>query len=239
MAIDSCVCTSREVFLDLSGPVHFDDYEDAVYPYSPPSIDETIQRLAQSPPQSFDTLILSVPTLSRSSPEISKTLATLADFALSPACAGPKSLRICGSLSLLNHKKLHDALKALHLRELILQEPRALHDSYALAALLSSAVGMDTLHLAVTAQDVVNIHPSFNEEVKETFALLKTLHLSCIGETGQTISKVFNTGSIKALEALDVCYQGCSSPQNILAAIFSAASTPGRKLQDRLLVTLR
>lgn len=239
MAIDSCVCTSREVFIDLSGPVHFDDYEDAVYPYSPPSINDTIARLAQSPPRSFDTLILSVPTLLRGSPEISKTLATLADFVSSPACAGLTSLRICGSLSLLNHKKLHDAFKALHLRELILQEPRALHDSYALAALLSTVVGIDTLHLALTAQDVVNIHHSFNEEVKETFALLKALHLSCSGEPGETISKIFHTGSIEALEALDVCYQGCSSPQKILADIFGATSTPGGKMQDRLSVTLR
>lgn len=212
----------RHAFIDLAGPLQFDQ-PDPVYPYTPPTIEESIKELSERPPPSFDSLTLSVPSRPRSASTV-KAVNALAQFLSSPACLDLSTLRIAGSLVLLNDKDVQDSLKHLKLRTLILQEPKALADSYALAAILAAVDGITELHIASDTEDGKNLHDTFQQETVHTFKKLKSLSLSTKGNVRTTISAVFGLGSLAGLETLNICFQGTTWSPDATHALINASN---------------
>lgn len=223
MAIDSLLPSNRQVFIDLCGPGHFDDYEDPVYPYVPASAEETIDNLAAAPVNSFDTIILSVPSGPRSDAS-SKTVAALTHLLESPACGSLLTLRIAGSLHILNDRYLQDTLRKLKIQTLILQEPRATCDSYALAALLHSLEGITVLHLSLDEKQGSTVHSTFQSETHRTLSKLKSLSLHIKGDLSKKLLVMFQSGSLSGCEELEVCFQGPQWSSSMTSALLEAGS---------------
>lgn len=221
MAIDTLLPSSRQVFIDFCGPAHFDDYEDPVYPYIPASAEETIDNLAAAPVNSFDTIILSVPSGPRSDAS-SKTVAALTRLLESPACDSLTTLRIAGSLHVLNDRHLQDTSKKVKVQTLILQEPRATGDSYALAALLHSLEGMTVLHLSLDEKQGSTVHSTFQSETHQTLSKLKSLSLHIKGDVGKLLLSMFGSGSLSGCEELEVCFQGPEWSSSTASALLKA-----------------
>ena len=223
MAIEALLPSHRQVFIDLDGPAHYDDPTDPVYPYEPPSAEETINQLAAAPAHSFDTVILSLPSRPRSK-STTKTVAALARLLASPACMDLSTLRIAGSLHLLNDRYLQNVLKELHIQTLILQETRSICDSYALAGLLHALNGITVLHISVDEKRDTDIHQSFQEEVFQTLSKLQKLSINTIGDASQTLKDIFGSGTLAGCEELDVAFQSEAWTTGMTSALLNAGS---------------
>lgn len=198
------VLDTRQAFVDLAGPIYLDD-EDPLYPYTPPSIEDSIDELAARPPRSFDSLTRSVPNRPRSL-SMSRAISAIARLLASPACANLLTLRVAGGLHLINDKAIQDALSRLNTGTLILQEPQALVDSHALAGTLSACNSITELHLAISPECGSTVHGTFEMETRETLSKVKDLKLRVQGAAVESLASLFATGSLASLESLDIFF---------------------------------
>ncbi|KAK9900135.1 hypothetical protein P389DRAFT_207694 [Cystobasidium minutum MCA 4210] len=223
MTIEALLPSHRQVFIDLAGPAYFDDYQDPVYPYVPPTAEETINLLATAPAHSFHTVILSVPNEPRTK-STARTVAALARFLTSPACMDVSTLRIAGSLHLLNERCLQDTLKATEIRTLILQEASSTCDSYALAGLLDALNGITVLHICIDEKQGTSIHRSFQSEVFATLSKLQRLSINIVGDASKTFKDMFRPGTLVACEELAIAFQSREWTHELTSALLEAGS---------------
>lgn len=219
MAIDSFVSPSDQVYIDLAGPLHFDESEDPLYAWTPPTAAQYIDQLISTSKHPFKTLAVSVPHV----PEPA-AIQALTRLLSSQATASVETLRIAGSLSGLNDTYLQAALKTCSIRTLILQESHAVCDSYALAALLCAVDGITALHIAIDETSGTNVHRSFHEETEQVTAKLKRLQLSCKGMPSRTISKLFSPGSLVHVEELQVFFEAPEWTTDMTVSLMKGSS---------------
>lgn len=195
------------IFIELVSPLLLqEDANDPLYPYSPPSLAETICDLRRSTsPGSVRTLVLSVPFTHRDN-NILDALVALSQLLASPVCNKLAALRIMGATYTLNDKRFLAAcsgLSTVRLLDLLIAEPL---DSYSLAAIVSAFEGINSLSIALPAATTIGLHKTFKEETQGTFRRLSQLSLDLQGSKQDFVGEMFGRGTLRGLRSLHVVF---------------------------------
>lgn len=197
----------QTIFIELDSPLQLDDAHDPIYPYTPPSLVQTIAQLRKTTaPGTVEILVLSVPHVPRDD-NVCQALLEMSKLLGSVACSNLAEVRILGSTYPLNNRCFLGACARLPAVTSLNIQLSGLVDSYSLAAVLCAFDKVTKLGISLpTAVDVRNIHNSFSDETKHTFHRLQHFALDLQDNSSEGLERLLGFGSLMQLTELHISF---------------------------------
>lgn len=219
------------------------DLDDPIYPHTLPTLAQQLEKIDKPSLLGVRTITIAVSPKAAAYRSYHGDITALSQFLRTQVARSLQSLRLSGSVVPLNHTHLLDALSHLKPERLEIQmDPSAPSDSYSLAAVLASVVGVKKLSLSVP--NFREIHRTFREETQDTFSQLVSLNLrdSSSYLTHQTLrgflEGMFERGSLAHLNKLQLHIHGSARSLELWRDALAKALSPSPMLRSLSLEVL-